>query len=102
MPTENKPGQQFKFIRVVLPWILAAAIFVLYVATLSHWISFGNLEQVANAAGYNWLPQFYGPVSFFVTLPIRLLPEKWIPLALNLFAAVCGAASMGLLARSVV
>jgi tetratricopeptide (TPR) repeat protein len=102
MPIENKPSQQFRFIRVGLPWILAAGIFAVYLVTLNHWVSFGNLEQVAKTAGYNWLPQFYGPVSFLATLPIRLLPAKWIPLTLNLFAAVCGAASMGLLARSVV
>jgi tetratricopeptide (TPR) repeat protein len=33
---------------------------------------------------------------------MRALPERWVPLALNLFAAVCGALTLGLLARSVI
>src|SRR5439155_4173072 len=65
------------------------------------WVSFGNLQPVANTARYNWIPQMYAPVSFLVTLPIRRLPERYIPLGLNLFATVCGALSMALLARSV-
>jgi tetratricopeptide (TPR) repeat protein len=41
------------------------------------------------------------PLLWLFTLPLRCLPAGWIPVGLNLFSAVCGALTLGLLARSV-
>ena len=41
------------------------------------------------------------PILFLVTYPFRWLPAPQIPLALNVFSAVCAALTLGLLARSV-
>jgi len=69
--------------------------------TLNRWVSFGNLEQVSNVSGWSWYPSFFAPVNYLLTLPIRWLPPRVIPLALNMFSAVCAALSLALLARSV-
>src|SRR3954466_5752595 len=102
MAIEPESNPEPKFVRVLLPWIMAAATFGLYVLTLNHWVSIGNLQSVTTVAGYSWFPEVSAPVSFLLTLPVRILPGKFIPLALNLFAALCAALSLGLLARSVV
>src|SRR5689334_9007358 len=102
MAIESKLSPEPKFVRAFLPWILAAAIFCVYLFTLNHWLSIGNVQVVTTVAGYGWFPEVSGPVSFLLTLPIRLLPAKFVPLALNLFAAVCASLALGLLARSVV
>ena len=74
---------------------------LIYVLTLNHWLNLQNLNQVANISGWVWQPQLFGPLQFLFTYPCRWLPTVEIPLALNLFSAVCGAVTLGLLARSV-
>ncbi|MGH8023302.1 MAG: protein O-mannosyl-transferase family, partial [Limisphaerales bacterium] len=89
------------FVRRVLPWLLAAAMLLFYVLTLNHWVSLKNLGDVANLSGWTWTPQNSGPLFHLVTLPFRLLPAAAVPLALNIFSALCAALALGLLARSV-
>src|SRR5262249_45980847 len=45
--------------------------------------------------------QFYYPLSFLATLPIRLIPASHVPLAMNLLSAFFAAATLAVLARSV-
>ncbi|HEX3856907.1 MAG TPA: tetratricopeptide repeat protein [Verrucomicrobiae bacterium] len=85
----------------ILPWLLAAAAFVVYWLTLNHWVSLFNLGVVAKTSGWSWQPEFLTPLFFLVTYPFRWLPVAQIPIALNLFSAVCAALTLGLLARSV-
>ncbi len=59
------------------------------------------INSVAKISGWTWQPEVLGPVTFLVTYPLRWLPATAIPLALNLFSAVCAALALGLLARSV-
>ncbi|MEY2429758.1 MAG: hypothetical protein QOJ40_2643 [Verrucomicrobiota bacterium] len=92
--------------RAILPWLIAAAALTFYGMTLNHWVSFnnlgrGNLGQVARTSGWTWQPDVYGPVNWLLTYPFRWLPLKSIPLALNLFAGLCAALTLALLARSV-
>ncbi len=56
---------------------------------------------MAKISGWTWQPEVFNPVTFLVTYPLRWLPAAAIPLALNLFSAVCAALTLGLLARSV-
>lgn len=74
---------------------------LVYGLTLNHWVSLFNLPSVAKISGWTWQPEVLNPVTFLVTCPLRLLPAPAVPLALNLFSAVCAALALGLLARSV-
>src|ERR1035437_107073 len=101
MTLEQKPGAARKFTPAVLPWIVAAAAFALFVVTLNRWVSLAHVAQVAKVAGWTWLPDLYDPAFFLVTYPFHWLPARWIPPALNLFSAACAAGTLGLLARCV-
>jgi len=84
-----------------LPWIIAAAALIVYLATLNHWISPNSIAQVAKVSGWTWQPELYGPLYWLVTYPFRWLPVTLIPLALNLLATLCAVLTLALLARSV-
>jgi tetratricopeptide (TPR) repeat protein len=101
MATRELTDPRKKFIPRILPWLLAAAAFVTYWLTLNRWVSLLNYQAVAKMSGWTWEPEIYNPVFFVVTYPFRWLPTAQIPVALNLFSAVCGALTLGLLARSV-
>lgn len=90
-----------KFVRALLPWIIAAAGLVTYVATLNRWMSLGSLPRVARLAGWSWQPDLYSPFDWLITLPLSWLPARLIPVGLNLFSAACAALTLALLARSV-
>ena len=110
MTTQDDLGQENRFVRAILPWLVAAAALALYVATLNHWVTFASLPYVARATGKMWGPELSGfspltgpfsPLHYLLTYPFRWLPEAWVPLALNLFSVVCATLTLALLARSV-
>ena len=101
MTTDAQTDPRKNFVLRVLPWLLAAAALMVYLVTLNHWVSLFNLTAVAETSGWTWQPEIYDPVSFAITWPFRWLPASQIPLALNVFSAVCAALTLGLLARSV-
>jgi tetratricopeptide (TPR) repeat protein len=101
MANEKRIDPRKRFVPRFLPWLLAAAAFVIYWLTLNHWVSLSNLGMVAKTSGWTWQPEFYAPLFFLATYPFRWLPVAQIPVALNLFSAVCAALTLGLLARSV-
>jgi len=101
MTTEREVSPDKTFVPARLPWLVAAGALVIYLVTLNRWVSFSSLRQVAIVSGWTWLPEVHGPLFLLVTYPFRWLPAQLIPLALNLFAAVCAALSLALLARSV-
>ena len=101
MANEKRIDPRKRFVPRFLPWLLAAAAFVIYWLTLNHWVSLFNLGVVAKTSGWVWEPEFLNPVFFLVAYPFRWLPVAQIPVALNLFSAVCAALTLGLLARSV-
>ncbi len=72
-----------------------------YVATLDRWTSPDSLHEIANLSGLTWLAELSGPLTYLVTFPIRWLPAVRIPLAINLFTAVCAALTLAQLARCV-
>jgi len=84
-----------------LPWLLGGVMLVVYWATLNHWINLRNISQVATVSGWIWWPQVQNPLLFLVTLPFRCLPLATVPQALNLFSALCSAATLAVLARTV-
>lgn len=89
------------FVATAWPWLLGCLMFAVFLSTLSRWVNPLNLNQVADLAGWNQSPQSAGAITLLVTAPLRKLPPNLIPLALNLFSALCGALALCLLARSV-
>jgi tetratricopeptide (TPR) repeat protein len=88
-------------VAAVLPWLVAAGGFLVYLGTLNAWVSLHSLATVARISGWLWQPELRQPLAFLVFYPFRFLPEPWIPLALNVFAAACAALVLALLTRSV-
>ena len=84
-----------------LPLLAGTGAFLLFLLTLNRWITLYNLDAVAKVAGWIWQPENYSPLVYLVTYPFRWLPVAVLPQSLNLFAALCGAVTVGLLARSV-
>lgn len=97
------------FTLVWLPGLLGLAALAVYFFTLNHSLSFvpdwmglmGSPPAGARTAGWFWQPELMSPAYYAVTLPLRWLPERLIPLAINAFSAVCGALALAQLARSV-
>ena len=84
MATETLIDPRKQFTPRILPWLLAAAVFVIYGLTLNHWVSLFNLGVVANISGWTWQVDLYQPVFYAVTYPFRWLPAAQVPVALNL------------------
>jgi len=101
MTTETRNDPRKNFVPRFLPWLLAAATLVVYWFTLNRWVSQPNLVAVAKISGWMWRPELANPLLFLATYPFRWLPAAQIPVALNVLSAVCAAATLGLLARSV-
>ncbi len=86
-----------------LPWISATAAAIVYLATMSHWLTLGSLPTVGKAAGwYWWVANLNSPLTYLVTLPFKALPPTSLPLALNALAALLAALTLAQLARSVI
>ncbi len=101
MANETQKDPRKNFAPRFLPWLLGAAMFAVFGLTLNRWINLANLGQVANLSGYVWQPQLYSPLMWLATYPVRWLAPAHIPLALNIFSALCGALTLAVLARSV-
>jgi tetratricopeptide (TPR) repeat protein len=101
MTVDPQANPDKRFASLFLPWIVAAGALCVYLLTLNHWVSFGNLTAVAKLSGWTWQPELHGPVYWLLTLPLRWLPARLIPLGINLFSLLCAVATLGLLARSV-
>jgi tetratricopeptide (TPR) repeat protein len=97
--TNGSGGREFA--STVLPWIVGLIAFGVYVATLNHWVSIYSIGTVARLSGWAWQPVVLYPVTTTVLWPFGLLPQPWIPLALNLFTAACASLVLVLLARTV-
>ena len=89
------------FVRTVLPWLLGAAMLLVYLVTLNKVVTVQSVWPLARAAGLDWHPSLSSPLTYLITLPIRWLPSGIQLLALNFTAALCAALSLVLLARSV-
>ena len=101
MANENQSDPKKHFAPRVLPWLLALAMLVVYGCTLNHWVTLANIVPVAKVSGFFWQPEIFNPLLYVFTYPFHWLPAAKIPIALNIFSAVCAAATLGLLARSV-
>ena len=98
---EMPPQPERRFVRKALPWAIAAAGLLIYLATLNRWLTLTSLSVAAEVNGWHWQPMLYQPLLFLLTWPLRWLPASWAPLALNLCDALWGSLTLALLARSV-
>ncbi len=97
------------FTQAWLPWLLGLVALGCYFFTLNHSLAFlpdwlglmGAAPAGARLAGWYWQPEIMSPGYYLVTLPLRWLPERLIPVATNCFSALCGALALVQLARSV-
>jgi tetratricopeptide (TPR) repeat protein len=90
------------------PQVVTLLALIVYGITLNHWVSLESLPVVGKIAGWDWHP---GPIPWrgnevmplwmLVTLPFRMVPVHWQPIALNIFTALCAALTLAILARSV-
>jgi len=83
-----------------LPWIVAAAGFMLYALTMGDGVTANSIATVARVASWDNLPLLGQPLLWFVTLPLHLLPVAWLALAVKVQAAALAALILGLLART--
>ena len=101
MTTQAEAGFKKSFVSAYLPWIIAAAAAGVYLLTLNQWLSFKSLGTYARATRQTWTPEVFSPLFTLVTSLFHWLPETTVPLAMNLFSAVCAVLVLALLARSV-
>jgi tetratricopeptide (TPR) repeat protein len=96
------PGlTELGFVQRRLPWIVGAAMLVLYLFTLSHWATPAAAIALAKVSGWDWRPDVVAPLHLLLKLPIRWLPAGIQLVALNLLEAVFAAGALALLVRSV-
>jgi tetratricopeptide (TPR) repeat protein len=91
----------FNFAARYLPWLLGGLMLGVYLLTLNHRVSSTSLGQIDALEGLNGSPRLTQPVAYLFTRPLGWLPAAWIPLAANVWTAVCAALSLVWLARSV-
>jgi tetratricopeptide (TPR) repeat protein len=96
----SKPNSS-DFARTKLPWVAAGALFLIYLVTLNRWVSIRSLPVVSKVTGWDWTLPTQFPLFYTLTFPFRILPVGIQPIALNLFAAICAALTIWMLARSV-
>ena len=93
-------GRFFReFSRSLKGWVFLVAL-VVYTVTLSQDVTMQSLPLTAKVAGWDWQPLASRPVLWLVTLPVKLLPEQYIPVALNFMSAVFAALCLSLLTHS--
>lgn len=83
-----------------IPAQVAVGSLLIYALTLSWGVTLNSLALTAKVAGWDWQPMATQPVLWLLTLPLRLLPAAWVPMSLNFLSAVCAAATLGILVRS--
>ena len=101
MTNEESNNRGERQLNLLLPWLVAAAGFGVYLWTLNRSVSLANVSLVASVAGWDWQPPMAQPLLFLLTVFLGWLPDRLLPLVLNGLTAVCAGLTLGLLARSV-
>jgi predicted Zn-dependent protease len=84
----------------MFPVQVAGVALLVYLLTLSHGATIHSLPLTAKVAGWDIIPISGQSLLWLLTLPLKLLPAGWVSLLLNLLAALTGAATLGILART--
>src|SRR4051794_5515111 len=89
------------FVSSRLPWLVAAAMLLLYLVTLNNHVSVTSVPNLVRWGGLDWRPAYLSPLTWLVSLPVRWLPIDAQLVGLNLISALCAALTLALLARSI-
>jgi tetratricopeptide (TPR) repeat protein len=100
-PKTMETTQSRHFVRSLLPWIVGAAMLVIYLVTLDRVVTVHSIASLTRATGDDWRPVLVGPLTFLVNYPVRWLPAGSQLFGMNFISALCAALSLALLARSV-
>lgn len=92
---------QGRSLRPLLPWIASIAALAVYLVTLNHWVTLSSVPAMAKMMGWDRFPTINSPILYLLTRPLTALAPASQPTAMNALAAVLSAASVWLLARSV-
>lgn len=84
-----------------LPWILSGGALVVYLITVSNWVTIQSLTVLAQVAGWDGNIPSNAPLLYLVTRPLALLPDRILPLAGNLFTALLAAATVWTIVRTI-
>ena len=74
MPDKGESSRPLRFAAVVLPWLLAGVMSLVYLLTLNPWVAPESLKLVANVSGLSSRVELFGPLTYLVTWPFRWLP----------------------------
>lgn len=100
-PNKMQTTESRSFVRNVLPWLVAGAMLLVYLATLDTHLTPTSLVPLTRATGQDWRPVYIAPLTWLVSLPVRGLSVGAQLIGLNLLGAICAALSLALLARAV-
>ena len=89
------------FVQKRLPWIVAGAALLVFLATLNIWVNTRSMPIVAKVLAWDWTPPVGLPLFYILTLPFKIFPQAIAPIAMNVATALGAALVLGLLARSV-
>src|ERR1051325_2361384 len=89
------------FVRAILPWLTAAVMLVFFLITLNRVVNIQSVWPLARINGIEWRPVYVAPLTWLVTLPLKVLPSGARLIGLNFMAALCAGLSLAFLARAV-
>ena len=98
---DSTPQPARLFVTRALPWILGAAALVLYLVTLSRWLTVASLVPTVSAAGWDWTLPVGRPLIYLLGLVLTGVAGAQFPLAANVLSAVLASSVVWMLARCV-
>jgi tetratricopeptide (TPR) repeat protein len=99
---EQKQNAKAAWMSGKTPWFVAVAAFIVYGATINHWVTLASIPLASKVTGWDWWSMtVQAPLALCLTYPFRFAPASIQPILLNLFAAACAAGALGLLAKAV-
>ena len=108
MTAEQKTSPPVTRSLALNPWYVFAAALIVYALAMNRWVTLRGLPWIAGVAGWDWHPfptewraNFFAPLWYVLTFPIRALPVDWRPPALTFFSAACAAGTLALLSMSI-
>ena len=73
---DNTIKVEMSFVQRRLPWLIGAGMLILFLITLSRWITPATAVALARVSGWDWRPELMAPLHLVLTLPIRWLRSK--------------------------
>lgn len=97
----SDPASRKEILRRYGPIVIGAIAFLLYLFTLTRWITHDTLALTARVEGVSWRNILPFPLTHLLTYPIRWLPGPSQPFALNALTAALASITLFSLARTI-